>query len=468
MNSRWSYICITVLLLITVGLLSRISITDTTRVHQHLQENHLVEDTNLSIDPETFSSHLPVIDIHTDNEVILASIRIIDQEDKLNSLQDKETVSSFIYLKEHGDFSENYGKCSYLFSIVDANGEKLKKEIIGMESNSDWLLQGPFLDKTLIRNYMWYNFSGQLMEWAPDVRFCEVFINNLYQGVYILTENIDIGEGRLEITEFRNGYINTGYLLNYNQTTENTKNRLNSFTDYTVHKSNVSYPMAIEVLYPSDIALSSDVIKFIKDDFSAFEKTLHSYDYNSKKYGYSTYIDVENFVDYFLLNEISMNIGDGTHSIYFYKDINSKIKMCVSDFSNCCNNSLDSSFTTEGFIMRTSTWYKMLCKDPYFTEKIIERYRKIRKSYFSDEHVQAYIQNVQDYLGCAIYRNYQVWDFMLRSEDDLLLKEHTIDSYETAIKQYETFLLDRLQWLDENIEALRVYSNESVNKKYNK
>ena len=43
-----------------------------------------------------------------------------------------------------------------------------------MDPHHEWVLHGPFLDKTLIRNYMWYNIAGEIMDYAPNVRFCEV------------------------------------------------------------------------------------------------------------------------------------------------------------------------------------------------------------------------------------------------------------------------------------------------------
>ena len=36
-------------------------------------------------------------------------------------------------------------------------------------------LHGPFLDKTLLRNYICYQLAGEIMPYTPDTRFCEVF-----------------------------------------------------------------------------------------------------------------------------------------------------------------------------------------------------------------------------------------------------------------------------------------------------
>ena len=56
-------------------------------------------------------------------------------------------------------------------------------------------------------------------------------------------------------------------------------------------------------------------------DYAAFEKALYSYDHDTEDYGYWNFIDEDNFVDYYLINEFSLNIDAGRYSTYLYKDI---------------------------------------------------------------------------------------------------------------------------------------------------
>ena len=62
-----------------------------------------------------------------------------------------------------------------------------------MDAHYEWALHGPYLDKSLIRNYMWYNIAGEIMDYAPNVRFCEVVLNGEYKGLYVMTETITNG-----------------------------------------------------------------------------------------------------------------------------------------------------------------------------------------------------------------------------------------------------------------------------------
>jgi hypothetical protein len=61
---------------------------------------------------------------------------------------------------------------------------------MGMPAHDEWALYGPFLDKTLLRNYLGMNISAEVMGYAPNVRFCECFLDGRYQGVYLFMETV--------------------------------------------------------------------------------------------------------------------------------------------------------------------------------------------------------------------------------------------------------------------------------------
>ena len=213
--------------------------TENVRVQQHLSYNTEVEDTNMSIEPSSFSSHLPVVSIETEgqtipgrpktgqkvsqvkNTFIRAEMKIIENQGELNTLKDTPQIESDIQIRVMGNSSRRFDKAGYLFKFIDEDGMDQGYEFMGMEKDSTWVLHGPFLDKTLMRNYMWYNLSGQIMEWAPDVRFCEVFLNGGYQGVYVMEEQIE--SATINWTDFLRAYtINPYEERNFNYVREKT------------------------------------------------------------------------------------------------------------------------------------------------------------------------------------------------------------------------------------------------------
>ena len=60
------------------------------------------------------------------------------------------------------EFLQRFDKKSYAVTTVDGDGTEQDRRIMGMEAAHDWALHGPFLDKTLMRNYIAMNFSLSL------------------------------------------------------------------------------------------------------------------------------------------------------------------------------------------------------------------------------------------------------------------------------------------------------------------
>ena len=469
------------LLLLAALLLSRHIDPEKQRYQQHLSYNTQVEDTSLSIDEDTFSSHLPVVSIETggvvipgrpeqgqhikdiENSFIQADMRIYDREGELNKLSSQPVLESKINIRVRGNSSRTFDKVGYLFKFTDDAGMERKLEVMGMEKDSTWVLHGPYLDKTLMRNYMWYNLAGQIMEWAPDVRYCEVFLDHEYQGLYVMAEQISMGEGRIEMTKYDGKSNISSYIVCADRESVNDVQYLDNFTSYALRING-----KLEVKYPGASRITPELTEYISRDFSRFEKALYSFDYDTARYGYQNYIDVDSFVDYFIINEVTQNTDAGLYSTYFYKDVSGKLKMCVWDFNNCCDNYIEDQTPMAGFFMQNRPWYFMLCKDEAFMEKVITRYHQLRKGILSEEAVESYIAGVQSYLGPAIERNFEKWGYSFLPENDLLTEDfRKIGSYEEAVEQYETRLLRRMRWLDEHIEDLRFYSHESKNKKFN-
>lgn len=229
----------------------------------------------------------------------------------------------------------------------------------------------------------------------------------------------------------------------------------------------------IDIVYPSEDVLTPDQRQWICDEFNRFEKALYSYDYDTDSYGYWNTIDVDTFVDYFIVNELALNGDAGLYSTYFYQDFGGKL--CIGplwDFNNAFNNYMERDLTDNGFIMIDRPLYFMLTKDEQFTDKVIERYRQLRETALSDERLESYIREAADYLGPARERNYQVWGYSfdpanVEANMKLVPDERNPQSYEEALDQMEDSLLGRAAWLDRNIENIRQFSHESAVKRYN-
>lgn len=455
------------------------------RYHQHRDAPAKAVETK----GEGFATHLPLVEIDTGgveipgrmeyredgtkyfttaadgSEAIPAHMDIVDQESAYNHPGDAPSLSSAITIHVRGNSSRTFDKSNYAIRLVSEDGVSNNPQpVMGMDAHHEWTLHGPYLDKTLLRNYMWYNIGGEIMDYAPNVRFCEVILNGEYQGVYVMIEKITAGENgaRLPLTVNAKDNTFSGYLLQLNGYLPPVGNQFTN--QFTYYAKRTLYHM--DIVYPGRSNMTPEIQRAISQDFSDFEKALYSYDYDNDRYGYPAMIDTNSFIDYFLINELTCNYDAGWLSTYIYKDTEGKYRMCLWDMNSACDNYQDSQMVENGFQMQNCLWYVMLMKDEDFVDRLIVRYWELRETYFDLEYLYRYIDDTAAYLGDAVDRNFTVWGYTF--DYDLLSPvERNPTSYQEAIDQMKGFLAWRIPWMDENIDALRHYAAESKVKKFN-
>lgn len=434
---------------------------------------------------EVYCTHLPVLSINTEGQeipgtelddarLITVRLQVFDQAEKNNHLTDAPSMELQANIRYRGNSSRFFSKHSYLVKTVGEDGLDQDYPLLGMPEGEDWALHGPFLDKTLIRNYLCMNVAGQVMGYAPRVRFCELWLDGEYQGLYVLMERVSRGEERINITPYEDGDPFTSYIIRLDRGDEE-QNNLTSFSEYAMklRPDTLLNQYAINVEYPPKAKLTSELKQYIEEDLSQIEKAVYSYDYDDDQYGYSNLLDVSSFVDYFIINEFFQNYDAGVYSTYLYKDLRGRLAIGpVWDFNNACDNYMETAYDGTDFGMFENYMYFMLIKDEDFTEQVIARYRELRQGVLSEESLLQSVDDIISFLGDAVERNYQVWGYsfdasQLSSRERLDPADRNPSSYEEAVEHLKSFLKARGQWLDRNIENLRQYSHESKVKSYN-
>ena len=467
------------------------------RVHQHLEARS--PDAGCGCDGTELCTHLPLVVIDTGgveipgialasdgtplaesdteyeytdvtlaedgSKTIACEVRVVDHRDANNHPGDEPTLETAAQIRIRGNTSRLHDKKGYLLRTTKDDGlAKRDVEMLGMDAHDEWALHGPYLDKSMMRNYMWYNIAGEMMGYAPNVRFCEVILNGEYQGLYVMVETITNGEGcRLNMTYPENDrQAEVSYVVRLDRGSSTTIKNINTFSMYTLRTLN-----AIDIVYPGLSNLTPERAEYIKDDVSAYEKSIYSFDYNTEPYAWWNYADTENIADYYLINEFTCNYDVGGRSTYLYKDVRGKYKMVIWDMNSSCDNFHDSYMNPQGLHLQAITWFVMYMRDPGFVDQVIERYRELRETVLSDEYMLSYIDDVVEYIATAVERNFEVWGYSFEDYRPLDPDKRNPDSFEEAVDQLKEFCVERGEWLDENIEALRQYGHYSANKKYN-
>ena len=99
-----------------------------------------------------------------------------------------------------------------------------KQNMLGLNDGNEfknWLLLAEYKDFSMLRNKTAFQLADELLGkdgyYTAHSEFVEVRINGEYRGVYLLTEQQQIGKGRIDINEPEKDYTGSdiGYLLEY-------------------------------------------------------------------------------------------------------------------------------------------------------------------------------------------------------------------------------------------------------------
>lgn len=408
---------------------------------------------------------IPLIELSTNGqeiqkeEPIVAEMSIVDGG--VEAAGEAPSFTSDVSLKYRGNSSYlTFDKMSYRVTLLrdgddGVNSRKREESLLGMASDSEWVLNGPFLDRSLVRNRVMYGLSREIMDWAPDTRWCELSVDGVYQGVYLLVEPVRNSTGRLGLTKFGLLSGETAYVVKRDRVGTET-NVIDTYGNANGYTSN-----EVSISYPSEGNITPAQKSWIVSDLTEFETALYGDDFADPSSGYAAFIDVDSFVDYYLLNEFAMISDAGRLSTYAYKDLgdDEKLKMCVWDFNNAFDNIPWDVKAVDDFLVADSNWFDRLLQDRAFVDAVCARWKELRSGILSDDSFTERVDAEFLSLGDAVDRNTEVWGYTYKeellnvTEDDGHVRKDP-SSPEEAVAMVKDTALARAQWMDEHLEDL--------------
>lgn len=305
-----------------------------------------------------------------------------------------------------------------------------KAEFLGMPNDKKWLFLAEYSDKTLLRNKITFEM-GYLsrLEWTPQGRFAEVYINDQYNGTYNVTQKVEESDNRVALGD-------SGYLLELDQL-----ERLDP--DDVYFDSVITERFLINIKEPS-LEFNSAEYLYIKDLLEDFETALYGPSYRSPTAGYAKYIDIDSFIDWYLINEINKNTDSQSWSSMFLNVMpGEKIKMGpLWDFDLSFGNvDYSDAQYSEGFWIKSHAWYQRLFQDPDFVEKV-----KLRFSYFKQNQdvILAKIDGYGEQLKWAQQANDDQWQTIGRA---VWPNPVVFDTYQKEVDHLKSWYSDRMEWL---------------------
>lgn len=410
------------------------------------------------------SSNLPILVINTsgqniqDEPKITANLSLINNSILPNHPTDSGNIyTGLIGIELRGSSSLSYPKKSFAFELRDSGGDDLDLSILGMASESDWSLISNWVDRSLIKNALIYKMYEDIHDgYAVKTRFCEVILNDIHIGVYLLTEKIKRSKNRLDINKLKDSELSGedltgGYIVK----NDNLSGTGNSFYWFSINEYTGNKPFIVQ--YPKSDNLQTEQFNYIKKYFYDFETALNSNSFMDPLTGYSRFINVQSFVDYFWIQEFSRNTDGFRGSVYFSKDKNKKLYIGpIWDFDESfrynyfCSNRLD-GWLHEGDCRNDAFlfWWSRLREDCEFGNLAESRFEELSSSVFNNIYVAHKVDSFQTLLQSAAYRDQQIWDL-----DHYFIQETNF---------IKTFCSQRLTWLNSNYRNVNRSKPSSIN-----
>ena len=409
-------------------------------IHMYLSNGvHLVSQKNW---PER--KNIPVIRIFTDGSAsindkknyVSGSITVSD----LEGLYTEEKVKNMrMGIRGRGNSTWSFPKKPWKVKLES------KAELLGMPADKEWALLANYADRTLVRNIVAMKLSEICgFSWTPRMRSVEVYLNGEYQGVYTLCEHKKVSKDRVNIdlvSEDDNDgdAVTGGYYLEIEQQQDETTCWLTS--------------MEVPMMFSDPEEPTAQQYEYIRNLFDSFETALRNNDW-SEETGYPKYIDVDSFINYYIVQELVKNIdGNLRKSSFITKERGKKMEMYhLWDFDltlgNCGYFEAGVGNGPENFWIKQYKWYPYLFADPAFVEKLKNRWNELMPEL---EKIPDFIDAQVYALGDAVDRNFQRWSI---NESVDWVQFPSRGSYKKEVAYLKKFYSGRLKWLNTELNRL--------------
>ncbi len=429
------------------------------------------------------SSNLPIVIINTngveipDDPKIIGSLNIINKStglpNKITDTPNEFNLNVAIELRGQPD-EWTLNKASYSMELKDNLEKDTAVSLFGMGKEEDWIIHGPYADKSLIRNYLTFHLWKKTNNYGSDVQLCEVIINNDYKGVFVFMESIKRDDDRVDISKLNTDEntgddLTGGYIFKIDKASNSVDVKSWTSPIAPLNAQDDSQVITFRMEYPKPEDITTTQFNYISGFVTDFEQALASEDFTSAENGYSNYIEALSFIDYALLTEISRNVNGFRKDAYLYKDKDSKGGKLVMGppwefnfaFGNTdyCDGGL-----VEGWVMDFNEtcekkdelnpfWWKRLMDDPGFALSFKTRWQTLRNGPFQTSKILFTIDSLATVLDAPQQRNFQKWPIL---DTYIYPNNYVGTTYQDEIDYLKTWITERMAWMDTAIDLMDI------------
>ncbi|MDB2428947.1 CotH kinase family protein [Akkermansiaceae bacterium] len=430
------------------------------------QEGYLFADSGLS----TFDSDLPILVIDTfdtfiprnDTTYREATFTAFDPSivTGRSSLSDtpSEVGNSGIHTRGESSQLGGFNKLNFAFETRDSEGSDEDVALFGMPADSDWALHASEIDRTFIRERLPHYLFNEIGHYSARTRPIEVFLNqdggpvseDDYRGVYILVERIRRGNDRVDISKLDEDEnagpdVTGGYIF------KKDKSDAGNVNISTPNEGNFA------ITYPIETDVTPAQRTYLQNYLRDFETALEGPNFADPDIGYAAYIDVESWIDFHVIQELTKEVDSYVFSTFYYKDRNEKIKCGpLWDFDRSFGNTSASDEDVPegwrgGVIGGRGPFWERLFEDPNFMQRYVDRWQELMESNLNDTHISPIIAAMSSEVDEAKDRNFEPqgpWPLA-----DVTRSHLDFPTYQEHVDYLEDWVSDRLAWVETQFTA---------------
>jgi Spore coat assembly protein len=380
---------------------------------------------------------LPMMTITTDGlqevtskeEYIGANI-VLREDVKTRAAGD--VVEARVNIKGRGNSSWKYAKKPFRLKFDE------KISLLDMHKDKSWVLIPNYNDKSMLRNSMaFYMSSISNIDYTPENHFIDLTFNDKYWGTYLLCEKLKIAKHRVDVG-------NDGFLFEID---------FRCVDEADARYFSVPHLECVVNIKDPDVEYSDANFRYAKDFVNKADKALFSNNFTNPSTGWQAYMDMDSFVDFYLIQEISKNLDGALYtSCYMHLARGGKLKMGPMwdmdiAFGNI-NQANQTCYDPKGFYIKDTKWYARLFKDPAFVKRVKERFNYF---YRRQNDILANINADAQYLRYSAQENDDVWHLL----NVWTWSNHNIwGSYQNEVQDLKVWFTTRMEWLKTQFDKM--------------
>jgi len=400
-----------------------------------------------------------------------ASITVVDPSGTYSDIYEDLAKTT---IKVRGNSTAMADKKAFNIKFKD------KVDLFGMGKAKKWSLLANAFDKSLIRTKVAMELGILLgVPYTSQSKYIDLYLNGRYMGSYLAIESVETGDTRVNIDSENDEEYNGDVLLEL----ENSMR----FEDGGINFQTTTYGQWF--IFNSPETVEDSTQEFVDQKLIDTQALLNQFEVDLSQndfLGYSEYIDLESFVNFYLLFELFKHQDIAFSSTRFFIDDGVLYAGPPWDFDLSSGNVSigyygEAQQSNTGYKATDMIWFAKLMANQNFKNLVIERFQEmlptIKSLYDNTEDADNLIDDLMAEMGASAQRNYTAyneggagWSINVKDSGDGYSYANSInpadyDEYSDWVEYFRTWLTGRVAFLegewDEVVEVVETYTYNS-------